>query len=512
VEASDVEHIREDAPRVRTPGSRPRARGHVRAVRQLPLAPSPIREGRPSRQILGREAYYRRFLALSDMVATCAAIFAAAALTGQRASVAAVVGAPVVVLLAKMAGLYDRDELLVRKTTLEEAPSLFQVATVFTLAAWIVQAALDPNAFSPAEAGVLWPLLFTLLLSVRAVARRAARRVLDPERCLVVGTRGAAERLSKTFARGSTVNAEVVGRIPIQYGRRDGEDRVGAVAPSTVPLLGDLDALSGVLRAHAVDRVLVAPGGGLTDELLEVIKAVKAFGVRVSVVPRLFEVVGSSAVYDDVGGTTLLGIRRYGLSRSSWRLKRALDLVLTTVLLTCLSPVFVLIAIAIKLDSRGPVLFRQRRIGQEGLEFEMVKFRTMSEDAERKKRELVPLNEAEGLFKIADDPRITRVGKILRKSSLDELPQLLNVLYGQMSLVGPRPLVPDDDERVQGLDRRRLHVPPGMTGHWQILGSSRVPLGEMVKIDYLYGANWSLWGDLKILLRTVPYVAARRGQ
>ena len=508
MEASKLEHIRTDPPRVRTPGSRPRARGHVRPVQQLPLAPTPIQEGRPSGQILGRESYYRRFLGLSDVIATCTAIFAAAAVTEQRASVAALVAVPVVVLLAKMAGLYDRDESLVRKTTLEEAPSLFQVTTVFTLGAWIV----DPNGFSSAEAAVLWPLLFTLLLSVRAIARRAAQRVLMPERCIVIGSMDSAEHLRKTFARGSSVNAEVVGRIPIQYGRRSGEDRLGAAAPSSVPLLGDLDALSRVLREHGIDRVLVAPGDGLTDELLEVIRAVKAFGVRVSVVPRLFEVVGSSAAFDDVEGTTLLGIRRYGLNRSSWRLKRTLDVALTTLLLACLIPVFVVIAIAIKLDSRGPVLFRQRRIGQEGLEFEMVKFRTMSEDAERKKRELVALNEAEGLFKIADDPRITRVGKVLRKSSLDELPQLLNVLRGQMSLVGPRPLVPDDDEQVHGLDRRRLHVPPGMTGHWQILGSSRVPLGEMVKIDYLYGANWSLWGDLKILLRTVPYVAARRGQ
>jgi lipopolysaccharide/colanic/teichoic acid biosynthesis glycosyltransferase len=230
------------------------------------------------------------------------------------------------------------------------------------------------------------------------------------------------------------------------------------------------------------------------------------------VVPRLFEVVGSSAAFDDVEGTTLLGLRRYGLSRSSWRLKRMLDIVVTGGLLFFLSPVLLVIAIAIKLDDRGPVFFRQRRIGYDGREFEMVKFRTMAEDAERRKLELLSLNEAEGLFKIEDDPRITRVGKVLRKTSLDELPQLINVLSGDMSLVGPRPLVPADDERIQGWDRRRLDVPPGMTGHWQILGSSRVPLGEMVKIDYLYGANWSLWGDLKILLRTVPYVLARRGQ
>src|SRR5205807_5239652 len=121
------------------------------------------------------------------------------------------------------------------------------------------------------------------------------------------------------------------------------------------------------------------------------------------------------------------------------------------------------------------------------------------------------LNEAsDGLFKIAEDPRITRVGKFLRKTSLDELPQLFNVVLGDMSLVGPRPLVVDEDARIQGMDRRRLHLTPGMTGHWQIAGSARVPLAEMVKIDYVYVAGWSLWEDVKILLRTVPYVLARR--
>ena len=254
-----------------------------------------------------------------------------------------------------------------------------------------------------------------------------------------------------------------------------------------------------------MDRVLIVPGAGATDELLVVTRAAKALGVRVSVVPRLFEVVGSSAAFDDVEGTTLLGtppLRAEPVVLAAEA--RAGHRWSPSALLVALSPLLLLIALAIKLDDRGPVFFRQRRIGHDGREFEMLKFRTMAEDAEHRKLELLALNEAEGLFKIADDPRITRVGRFLRRTSLDELPQLINVLRGEMSLVGPRPLVPDDDERIEGWDRRRLNVPPGMTGHWQILGSSRIPLGEMVKIDYLYGANWSLWGDLKILLRTVP--------
>ena len=131
--------------------------------------------------------------------------------------------------------------------------------------------------------------------------------------------------------------------------------------------------------------------------------------------------------------------------------------------------------------------------------------------ADERKAELAALNEADGLFKIADDPRITKVGSVLRRYSLDELPQLFNVLRGEMSLVGPRPLILDEDARITGLDRRRLHLLPGMTGHWQILGSARIPLTEMVKLDYRYVAGWSLWSDVKILIRTVPYVIARRG-
>jgi exopolysaccharide biosynthesis polyprenyl glycosylphosphotransferase len=478
----------------------------------FPWTPGPIREGSLSRPILERDAAYRRGLGLSDILATAAAVTLATVLVGGHPSLTALAGAPVVVLLAKMSGLYDRDELLVRKTTLDEVPGLFHVATVFTLGAWLVQESIDPRAYTTTEAAMLWPLLVLFLLMGRAAARRIAQGTTPTERCLVIGNAVAAESLNRSFERGSATSSAIVGRIPLEYGRRHGEDPPGVVVPSAVPFLGDLDDLQRVLREHRVDRVLVVPGAGATDELLVVTRAAKALGVRVSVVPRLFEVVGSSAAFDDVEGTTLLGLRRYGLSRSSWRLKRALDLVLTVAALVALTPLLLAIALAIKLDDRGRVFFRQRRIGQDGREFEMVKFRTMTQDAEDRKSELMALNESEGLFKIEEDPRITRVGKILRKTSLDEIPQLFNVVRSDMSLVGPRPLVPDDDERIQGWHRRRLNVPPGMTGHWQILGSSRIPLGEMVKIDYLYGANWSLWGDLKILLRTVPYVLARRGQ
>jgi exopolysaccharide biosynthesis polyprenyl glycosylphosphotransferase len=225
----------------------------------------------------------------------------------------------------------------------------------------------------------------------------------------------------------------------------------------------------------------------------------------------MLEVVGSSVEFDHVDGLTMLGVRRFGLSRSSRFLKRAFDLVGASLILTATAPVMLAIAAAVRLDSRGPVFFRQTRVGKDGERFQMLKFRSMVVDADARKEALRHLNETQGLFKIENDPRITRVGRFLRRTSLDELPQLFNVWRGEMSLVGPRPLVIDEDAQVHGLDRHRLHLTPGMTGHWQILGAARIPMDEMVGIDYLYVANWSLWEDVKILLRTIPYVFASRG-
>jgi lipopolysaccharide/colanic/teichoic acid biosynthesis glycosyltransferase len=223
--------------------------------------------------------------------------------------------------------------------------------------------------------------------------------------------------------------------------------------------------------------------------------------------------VGSSVEFDDLHGLTVMGVRRFELTSSSAALKRAFDLTCSVALLVILAPLIAVIAVAIRLDSRGPVLFGQLRVGRHDRPFRIYKFRTMVRDAESQKDSLRGRNEASGgLFKILDDPRVTRVGGLLRRTAIDELPQLANVLRGEMSLVGPRPLVLDEDRRVEGWHRRRLELTPGMTGPWQILGPARVPLGEMAAIDYLYVANWSLWSDLKILLRTVSYVLARRGR
>jgi exopolysaccharide biosynthesis polyprenyl glycosylphosphotransferase len=404
---------------------------------------------------------------------------------------------------AKVGGLYDRDEHLVRKTTLDEAPALFQVAIASTLTLWLLDDVFATAPLGKAQVLLTLVLLFLLMGATRTEARRVAQRIAPVERILVIGGAADAERISeKVCSSTRPCRAEVVGRVP------GGNERQADRGDDVLGILADLDF---VLATHKVDRVVICPHGESQEDMLDTIRLVKGLGMKVSVMPRLFEVVGSSVEFDDLGGMTLLGLRRYELTKSSAYLKRAFDVVGAVGGLVLLAPLFAIVALVIKVTSPGPVFFKQSRVGRGGADFAMFKFRTMYKDADRRKAELLHRNEADGFFKIAEDPRITPVGRLLRKASLDELPQLINVLRGEMSMVGPRPLVHEEDVRIEGWFRRRLDVTPGMTGAWQVLGSSRVPMREMVTIDYLYRANWSLWGDLKIMLRTVPHVLRRRG-
>ena len=215
---------------------------------------------------------------------------------------------------------------------------------------------------------------------------------------------------------------------------------------------------------------------------------------------------------DHLDAIPVTAIQQIELTRSSMVIKRAVDLTGALVGILAMSPFMLAMAIAVKLNTRGPVFFRQQRVGRHGVHFEILKIRTMVHDAESLKDSLAEHNQArDGLFKIGDDPRVTRVGKYLRKTSLDELPQLFNVLRGDMSLVGPRPLILEEDSLMLGWRRRRLDLLPGMTGPWQMLGPTRASLSEMAVLDYHYVAGWSLWTDLKILVKTMTHVLSRRG-
>jgi exopolysaccharide biosynthesis polyprenyl glycosylphosphotransferase len=454
--------------------------------RELPL-PAPARR---------RELWARVALVAADMIAVTSSKLIVAAASGARFTIWAVVLLPLFALLAKAGGLYDRDQFVLHKTTLDEAPALLAVAALFTLVIEGVQALEFTGRAHPL---LLWGLLSATLLVARAVARFLTVRATDGERVLVIGDTAALGLIRRKFSEDPALNAVVVGRIAAADSTPEGFDRP----------LGTVDELADVLEAERIERVIVAPRRE-GDDVVDIVRMATASGVRVTVLPRLLEVIGTSVVFDDLGGRMLLGVRGFGLSPSSRLLKRVFDLVVTIGLLVILTPLLIVIVVAIKLGSPGPVLFRQTRVGRDGKEFEVLKFRTMEIDADARKHELVEHNEAAPLFKIADDPRTTRVGRLLRRRSLDELPQLFNVLFGDMSLVGPRPLIPEEDRLFTGWQRRRYLVAPGATGPWQILGSSRVPVSDMVTIDYLYCANWSLWLDAKILVRTVPYVLSRR--
>jgi exopolysaccharide biosynthesis polyprenyl glycosylphosphotransferase len=466
-------------------------------------------EKRRRETIRKRDAAYRRLLVAADLLAVGAVLVAGAIAFGDDSltPIGTAGALLLVVLVMKMLGLYDRDEHLLRKTTLDELPALFEVATLLALLLWLGGDQIVDGDIGRRQVLGMWVLMIALFVVGRSVARTLARAITPAERCLLLGDQEAADHFRSKVAIGGAVKVEMVGWLPT-----DTESAGNGNGNGSPPALSIPGALDSVITGADVHRIVLAPGRVDSDVLIHAVRKLRTHGVSVSVLPATPQVTGTTVEVDDVYGLHLLGVRSFEMGRSSRVLKRSFDLVLTSVMLLLLSPLLLLIALAIKLDSRGPVLFRQRRIGRHGQPFEIFKFRSMNEGAHAEREGLRELNDAEGLFKLEEDPRVTRVGGWLRRSSLDELPQLVNVIRGEMSLVGPRPLIPEEDSLVEGLYRRRLDLAPGITGYWQALGSSRIPLHEMVRLDYLYVANWSVWNDLRILLRTIPYVARRSGR
>ncbi len=465
-----------------------------------PPAPSEARS-----DALYAEARTRHLLVGADVLASAVAVLAAA-LTGtpdhiSLESASVVVLAPAV---AKILGLYDRDQARLRKSTLDELPNLLQFGGVLVFLAWIVTPRAMGGLHTPHGLATFVAILVASLTIFRAGARRLATYLTPAERCLFVGPADDAIRFRSKLEFDHGTNATVAAQIDLD------DVSPWASSPVSEHVIADARAFLGRLK---IQRVIIAPQSPGGADTLDLMRTFGAIGVRVSVIPALLQVVGSAVEFDDVHGIAMLGVRAFSLPRSSRLIKRTFDLLGAAMLLAIFSPLMAIIALSVKLGSSGPVLFRQERVGRDGRLFKLLKFRSMVADAEARKAELAQRNQAaDGFFKIADDPRITPLGRVLRRTNLDELPQLVNVLRGEMSLVGPRPLIPQEDKRVVGWHRRRLELTPGITGHWQVLGSSRLPMDEMVAIDYLYVANWSLWNDLKLLLRTIPHVLTGRGR
>ena len=402
--------------------------------------------------------------------------------------------------------LYENDHLKISVSSFDEVRDLFHAMLAGSLGYLIlsqgVEFFFDWWIYTAVEAALFLSVALVLVPIVRGSIRSwVIPRVMTPRRTLVVGSGPEAILVQRKIEAHPEYGLDLVGFL-------DGDH------PDTPsPILGRPDQVAEIVEQYEIDRVLLASSVGSHEQTLDLVRAVRRPDVQVSIVPRFFEIFTSHSTLDDIEGMPVVTLPPMRLGRSARVLKRSVDVVASGFALLLLSPLLGAIALAIRLDSKGSALYRQPRRGRLGSTFEIVKFRTMAVGAEQRRSEVLHMNEVDGpLFKIKGlDPRVTRVGNFLRRTSLDELPQLWNVLRGEMSLVGPRPFVVYEADKITGWATRRLDMTPGITGLWQVLGRNDIPFEEMTKLDYLYVTNWSLWWDLKILCQTIPVVLGRRG-
>ena len=455
-----------------------------------------------------RDSALRRLLALADVAAVTAALalatlFAAHGGADGAQLLWAFLTVPAWIVVFKVYGLYDRDTKRVSHSTVDEIPWLFHALVVGGLGLWAFFKVAPPANLTLRQGIVFFVTAFAGVFLARAGARAIARRTIPAERVVFVGGGPMARLLIHKVRSHPEYALEPVGYVDTSETEVEDLRR-------ELPYLGNVLDLASICETAGIDRVVVAP---TVDEetLAEVIRRTKNVDVRISILPHVVDVLGPSVEVDHVEGVTVLGVNPPALTRSSRFLKRTMDVAIASLVLVLSLPVMALVAGAIKLTSRGPVFFSQERVGRGGKRFRIHKFRTMVVDAEQQAAELSELSAHPAWLLLEHDPRITKVGRVLRHLSLDELPQLWNVIKGDMSLVGPRPMPPDVDEKIYGWGRRRLDLTPGVTGLWQVLGRTNIPFEEMVKLDYLYVTNWSLWQDVRLLIQTLPAVARRRG-
>ena len=413
---------------------------------------------------------------------------------------------PLYIVAMALYGLYQRDRRRLRPTSfMDIGPRWHALAlgAVMTLAA---SATFHRFTSSPKIGWVevlfmTVPATFVLPFTRAAISVGLRHRSTLRSRVVIVGSGSVATSLAQRLGRCPDI--DLLGFV-------DDEPHLppGAALHSR---LGTIHDLPGICTAMSVDRVLVAFSQSSPTWVVEMLRQLPR-QVRISVVPRLFELVTWQSQIEELHGLTVMDVAPPQLGTLSRATKRSLDIVASAVALLLLSPVMAAIAVAIMMTSGRPVFFRQDRVGYKGKTFRMIKFRTMEVGADGVKIDLRERNDVDGpLFKLHNDPRVTPIGKFLRSTSLDETPQLLNVLLGKMSLVGPRPFVPDESAGLDGWAARRFDVRPGMTGLWQISGRNDLPFEELRQLDYAYVASWSLWWDIKILWHTPGSVTRRHG-
>ena len=453
--------------------------------------------------LAGGRAVSRRLtaLAVADALTIAALLLAVAVLPHGPQVHHLTVGAALLVswfLTARAVGL-NAVRAAHRESTAEEIRLIVATSAIAILITASVGQETGLETSMPIGAWVV--VLAVVIVAARSLARTVCAR--RPS-CLV-----------RTLVLGHGVVGDVVLRRA-SIGAAGGIQLVGTVgAPgveTTLPYLGALPDAVEAARANEVQHVIVAPGSEAGDDLWDAVDALVGAGIRVDIAAP------TGATLDgvlSVAGVPFAHVASQSFSRLGRALKRALDVTGSLVLLVLLSPLLAVTALAIRLDSPGGVLFRQRRVGLGDEPFTVLKFRSMCDDAHAARAALLEdhghLSGDDRMFKMTDDPRVTRVGKFIRRTSIDELPQLVNVLRGDMSLVGPRPLIPEEDRFVEGRGRHRLKLKPGLTGPWQILGRSEIPFGEMVELDCNYVAGWTPLRDVQLLLRTAPALLRRNG-
>lgn len=353
--------------------------------------------------------------------------------------------------------------------------------------------------------GIIVTLLSLGRLIKRWVLESRMRRGIGVDRLLIVGAGEVGRRLMRNIVAQPELGYQVIGFV-------DDDPDKNKTDIGRFKALGGIDNLPRVVQEKAIDEVIVTLPWMHHRKILGIMRQCEREQVRARIVPDLFQLALSRVDIEDLGGIPIIGVKEVSITGWNLAFKRASDIVLSLAALILLSPLTLLISVAIKLDSPGPILFKQVRVGKGGRRFVFHKFRSMRQGAEGERRQLAARDEVMGAtFKIRHDPRCTRVGRFLRRTSLDELPQFYNVLRGEMSLVGPRPAIPSEVEQYQEWHRRRLEIPPGITGLWQVSGRSQLTFDEMCLLDIYYLENWSPLLDLKIALKTIPAVLAGRG-
>jgi exopolysaccharide biosynthesis polyprenyl glycosylphosphotransferase len=474
---------------------------------------------RPRTRRRRRGSLLRRGLVAADLFALIVAFALAQAVASGGTSHGGVdwfvflATLPLWLVVAKVYDLYDRDAERINPSTVDEVPALVHLVTA---GVWIVLvASWATGAWIPSieKLGVFWLAAVALLVSGR-VATRAAVRATDgaAENLIIVGAGRVGQLVARKVLNHPEYRLNLVGFV-------DDDARECRAGIEQVPVLGGAGALRGLIRAHDVDRLLIAFSADRPEETVELVRSLGDLDVQVDIVPRLFEVFGPHVAIDSIEGLPLLALAPVRATRSSRAVKRLIDIVIGATALVVAAPAMLVIAVLVRLDSRGPVLFRQTRLGQGMEPFTALKFRTMAVDADdRLHREFIRATmsadaapSANGLYKLERCDAVTRVGRWLRRTSLDELPQLINVVRGDMSLVGPRPCISYETEHFAPHHFERFQMPAGLTGLWQVSARAYSTFGEALDMDVAYVRGWSVGLDLRLLLQTPLAMLRQRG-